>query len=61
MQKLRQRSWPLLLAGPVHISPRRWQQHGVLRQTLRNWQLLAALSLGASPDRLAAQYRRHDV
>jgi rSAM/selenodomain-associated transferase 2 len=61
MRNLRKRSWPLLLNGPVHVSPRRWQQHGVLRQTLHNWRLFAAFSLGVSPDRLAAQYRRHDT
>jgi rSAM/selenodomain-associated transferase 2 len=60
MQRLRRRSWPLLLSGPVHVSPRRWQQHGVLRQTLRNWTLLVALTAGASPERLARFYRRHD-
>ena len=61
MQNLRQRSWPLLLNGPVHVSPRRWQQHGVIRQTLHNWRLLAAFSLGASPGQLAARYKRHDA
>lgn len=61
MRKLRRQSWPLLLPGPVHVSPRRWQRHGVLRQTLRNWRLLAALSFGVSPARLAQQYARHDA
>ncbi|HZN36228.1 MAG TPA: TIGR04283 family arsenosugar biosynthesis glycosyltransferase [Pirellulaceae bacterium] len=61
MRRLRRASWPLLLPGPVFVSPRRWQRHGVIRQTLRNWRLLAAFALGASPERLAAQYRRHDA
>lgn len=61
MQRLRRRAWPLLLPGPVHVSPRRWQKHGVIRQTLRNWSLLAAFSLGTSPQRLAAWYARHDA
>ena len=52
---------PLLLSGPVHVSPRRWQRHGVIRQTLRNWRLLLAFNLGVSPECLAAQYRRHDA
>lgn len=60
-RQLRQRSWPLLLPGPVHVSPRRWQRHGIVRQTLRNWSLLAALALGVSPQRLAEHYRRHDT
>ncbi len=61
MQTLRRQCWPLLLAGPVHVSARRWQQHGVVRQTLLNWRRLAAFSLGVSPQRLAADYGRHDA
>jgi rSAM/selenodomain-associated transferase 2 len=61
MQRLRRQSWPLLLPGPVHVSPRRWQRHGIVRQTLRNLRLLAALSLGADPAQLASQYRQHDA
>jgi rSAM/selenodomain-associated transferase 2 len=56
MQRLRRISWPLLLPGPVHVSPRRWEARGVLRQTVRNWAILAAFSLGASPRRLAGWY-----
>ena len=58
MQRLRRLSWPLLLPGPVHVSPRRWEQRGVLRQTLRNWAILTAFSLGASPQHLAWRYSR---
>ncbi len=57
MQRLRRLSWPLLLPGPVYVSPRRWEQRGVLRQTVRNWATLAAFSLGASPRKLATWYR----
>jgi rSAM/selenodomain-associated transferase 2 len=60
MQRLRRQAWPLLLPGPVHVSARRWQRHGLLRQTIRNWTLLAALSVGVSPERLARHYRQHD-
>ena len=60
MQRLRRRAWPLLLPGPVHVSARRWQRHGVVRQTIRNWALLAAFASGISPERLARYYRRHD-
>jgi rSAM/selenodomain-associated transferase 2 len=59
-QRLRRRSWPVLLSGPVYVSPRRWQLAGVMRQTVRNWLLVAAFSCGVSPHRLAAWYRRHD-
>jgi rSAM/selenodomain-associated transferase 2 len=60
MRKLRRAGRILLLPGPLHISPRRWQKHGIVRQTLRNGCLLAAASLGVSPNRLARYYRRHD-
>ena len=60
MKKARRQSWPRLLEGPVYVDARRWQRHGVVRQTLRNWALLAAYQLGVSPDSLARFYRRHD-
>jgi rSAM/selenodomain-associated transferase 2 len=60
MKQLRRKAWPVLLPGPVYVDPRRWQRHGIMRQTLRNWWLLAAHKLGAHPDRLADHYRRHD-
>ncbi len=50
----------VLLPGPLHVSARRWQRHGVVRQTLRNWRILAAARLGVSPDRLAGLYPPHE-
>jgi hypothetical protein len=61
MQRLRRRAWPLLLPGRVLVSPRRWQQQGIIRQTLRNWWLTAKYSCGVPPERLAWQYQRHDA
>ena len=61
MKKARQVAWPRLLDGPVYVDARRWQRHGVIRQTLRNWMLLAAHQVGCSPDSLANYYRRHDA
>jgi rSAM/selenodomain-associated transferase 2 len=40
----------------AHVSARRWRHQGVLRQTLRNWALTAAVLCGANPDRLARFY-----
>lgn len=57
MQRLRRRSWPQLLPGPLHVSPRRWEKRGVVRQTLRNWAILTAFSLGIAPKKLAGWYR----
>jgi rSAM/selenodomain-associated transferase 2 len=53
-------AWPVLLPGPLYVSPRRWERYGVVRQTLRNWGILAAFACGAQPEQLAARYRRHD-
>ncbi len=58
MRSLRRRGRPLLLPGPLHVSPRRWQKHGVVRQTLRNWSLLLAERCGVPPQRLARFYPR---
>ena len=55
--RLRRRGWPLLIDGPVIVSPRRWQRRGVLRQTLLNFSLQAAHAAGVSPQRLLRFYR----
>ena len=60
MQRIRRRQRPVLLAGPIHVDPRRWQRHGLVRQTLRNWTLLTALQFGVPADELANFYPRHD-
>ena len=60
MRRVRRTAFPVLLPGPLHVNARRWQQHGVIRQTARNWLLLLAWRCGISTDRLARFYRRHD-
>ena len=37
-------------------SPRRWELHGVLGTSLRNWALLALYAAGVPPSRLAKMY-----
>lgn len=59
--KLKSFGRPLLLSGPTFVGARRWQENGVVMQTLRNWFLGAAFLVGASPDWLAKKYRRHDA
>ncbi len=59
-QAARKQAWPVLLPGPLWVSARRWQRHGVVRQTMRNWSILLAHACGASPESLARRYRRHD-
>jgi len=61
MRQLRRQAWPLLLAGPVYVDARRWHKRGVMRQTLTNLWLTAALTCGVNPDRLARFYPRHDA
>ena len=56
MRRLRSISWPILLPGPTYVSPRRWERRGVVPQTLLNWALLSATTLGVSPHRLARYY-----
>ncbi len=41
----------------VLTSARRWEKEGIVRGTLRNWALIAAYRLGASPHRLVRFYR----
>jgi rSAM/selenodomain-associated transferase 2 len=59
MRKLKGITRPTLLEGPVGVSARRWQTHGILRQTLLNLGLVSALKCGASPGWLAKFYPRH--
>jgi rSAM/selenodomain-associated transferase 2 len=60
MRAARHRARPALLRGPVYVSSRRWQRRGVVRQTLRNWSLIAAHALGVPPEKLATFYPKHD-
>lgn len=59
MQRFRRLGRPALLPGPLHVSPRRWCRHGIVRQTLKNWALLAAHRLGARTEWLAGFYLPH--
>jgi hypothetical protein len=59
MRKFRRRTRIVLLPGPLHVSPRRWEQSGPLTQTVRNWGLLVAERVGVPPRRLARWYRPH--
>jgi rSAM/selenodomain-associated transferase 2 len=59
MKSLRRHATLALLPGPLYVSARRWQQQGVVRQTARNWLILAAASVGVPPRRLASFYPRH--
>jgi rSAM/selenodomain-associated transferase 2 len=60
-ERLKSYGRPRLLAGPIGVSSRRWRKVGPIRQTLRNWRLMAAYWMGTTPDRLAESYPRHDT
>jgi len=47
---------PVILPGPLHVDPRRWEKTGVIRQTLRNWRIATAYRFGASPESLYQRY-----
>jgi rSAM/selenodomain-associated transferase 2 len=40
----------------IHVSARRWQKQGPIRQSIRNWTLTALAAAGVHPDKLAAYY-----
>ena len=60
MKRFRRISKPVLLPGPLHVSARRWQHRGVVRQTLRNWLLQVGYALGVPPRRLSRHYPSDD-
>src|SRR4029077_9599898 len=55
-RQLRRRGRIAVSRRRIYVSPRRWQQTGLVRQTLRNWTLTSLAVAGGSPDRLAAYY-----
>jgi uncharacterized protein len=58
MQHFKQNSYAIkILSNAVTVSPRRWEQEGILRCTLRNWILITMYSWGAHPKALARWYR----
>jgi rSAM/selenodomain-associated transferase 2 len=58
MKRLKRVGRVRLLDARLHVSPRRWQQAGIIRQTLRNWALITAAHCGISPNKLAKFYAK---
>ena len=56
-KSLRKTGQLALLGRHLHVSTRRWEQTGPIRQTLRNWRFILAAHLGTPLDQLARQYR----
>lgn len=53
---LRRAGRVVVASRPIHVSARRWQRAGMIRQTLRNWTLTALAAAGVHPDRLERFY-----
>lgn len=58
MKRLKRQGQLIGLDATLQVSARRWKQRGAIRQTLRNWMMLAAVHLGVSPGILARFYPR---
>ena len=56
VRKLKMYGRIVLVSGPLTVSARRWQRHGIIRQTLRNWLIILAERIGVSPNYLARYY-----
>ncbi len=54
---LRQLGKTTLVEQRIHISPRRWEQNGIIRTTALNWFITFLYFLGVSPLWLAKLYR----
>jgi rSAM/selenodomain-associated transferase 2 len=55
-KRLKREGRLVLLPHRLHVSPRRWEQMGVVRQTLRNWGFVGLAHCGVSPATLARRY-----
>lgn len=57
-RRLRALARPRCVRPPLLTSSRRWEQHGIWRTVVLMWCLRLAYYCGASPEKLARQYRR---
>jgi rSAM/selenodomain-associated transferase 2 len=55
-KRLKREGRLVLLSHRLYVSPRRWEQMGVVRQTLRNWAFVGLAHCGVSPALLAQRY-----
>jgi rSAM/selenodomain-associated transferase 2 len=54
--RLRREGRLAVLPARIFVSPRRWRQCGIIRQTLKNWALTASAALGISTEFLVRFY-----
>jgi rSAM/selenodomain-associated transferase 2 len=55
-QTLRRQGRIAVASRHIYVSARRWQQRGLVRQSLRNWMLTTLAVAGVPPDQLAVFY-----
>lgn len=55
-RQLRRQGRIVVASKRIFVSPRRWQQAGLIRQSFRNWTLTALAAGGIHPDTLAHYY-----
>lgn len=55
-KRLRRMARPLVIAEPVVVSSRRWEQRGVIRTVLAMWALRLGYFVGVTPQRLWQHY-----
>jgi len=56
IKALRRQGRIVVAPAMIHVSARRWQCAGLMRQTLRNWTLTALAASGVSPQMLTRFY-----
>jgi hypothetical protein len=56
VRRLRKEGRLTLARRRAFTSPRRWERHGLVGATVRNWRALGLYAVGVSPDRLARTY-----
>jgi rSAM/selenodomain-associated transferase 2 len=54
--RLRRLGRVVVVPRTVHVSARRWERRGIVRQSLTNWALTALAAAGVHPDQLARFY-----
>ncbi len=54
--RLRREGRLAVLPARIFVSPRRWRQCGIIKQTLKNWALTTAAALGISTESLVRFY-----
>lgn len=55
-KKLRREGKRVVLEQELRVSPRRWERHGVVRQTLKNWSYVTLAHLGVPMETIARWY-----